>query len=59
MDHVSAQGADECMNNVHYYYYYYYYLIQKLLVHLEVTVSYNLEIGRPDNRTVYNSPAKS
>ena len=55
MYHVSAQGADECMINVHYYY----YLIQKLLVHLEVTVSYNLEIGRPDNRTVYNSPAKS
>ena len=25
MYHVSAQGVDECMVNVHYYYYYYYY----------------------------------
>ena len=24
MYHVSAQGIDECMPNVHYYYYYYY-----------------------------------
>ena len=26
MYHVSAQGVDERMINVHYYYYYYYYL---------------------------------
>ena len=25
--HVSAQGVDESMINVHYYYYYYYYII--------------------------------
>ena len=27
MYHVSAQGVDERMLNVHYYYYYYYYYI--------------------------------
>ena len=31
MYHVSAQGADERMINVHYYYYYYYYYIGRFL----------------------------
>ena len=29
MYHVSAQGIDERMINVHYYYYYYYYKVEE------------------------------
>ena len=32
MYHVSAQGVDERMINVHYYYYYYYWLLRIKLI---------------------------
>ena len=35
MYHVSAQGVDDCMINVHYYYYYYYYYYYKADAKLE------------------------
>ena len=36
MYHVSAQGVDERMINVHYYYYYYYYFDSPSLLTLHV-----------------------
>ena len=52
MYHVSAQGVDERMTNVHYYYYYYYNVALEIQINNVVTMQVQLsKIGvRQDHK---------
>ena len=48
MYHVSAQGVDERMINVHYYYYYYFHPAT-FIDRLHLALRTGLEVGKPNN----------